>query len=134
MPDHHDPARPTPTPGQLRGLSDAQIRDFSDTMKRIAAIYAASFRRMVEAFKPLLEWANSAEGRAFLARAELAAAARGRMEPQLCCRCLCGFTHPGESPCEGALPQSEITLLRFGDHDVPACPPCAALQPDRIKK
>lgn len=113
------------TPQRQAPPDEEFLRRFTEVAGEVVAVYKRQWRWIVEACKPLLEWADSPEGRAVMARMEVAAYARGQLPRELDCRCFCGVNHPGTWPCDGSALESEIVTLRFGDHDVPICPPCA---------
>jgi hypothetical protein len=78
--------------------------------------------RVMEAARPLVEFAQSPEGQALIAARP--------PEPLESCHCLCGIQHPGETLCEGVELEGEVVKVHFrsrtvGPCDVPMCRPCA---------
>jgi hypothetical protein len=91
--------------------------------KAMTKALTPAIRQCYTAVQPLLDWANSPEGRAALAAYETA----GQLAA---CHCLCSHNHPDRALCLGEAPTSELTVIRYrtpdlGPQDVPMCPPCA---------
>lgn len=119
--------------GQLAAIGRAAQQP-SPEMTRLAAgmraaaeafgaAYMPGIRRVMEAMRPLVEFANSPRGQAIIAAHE------ARKAAGLCCgepcHCLCAQNHPGRSLCRGETPAAEIEVVMFGGVGVPMCSACA---------
>lgn len=83
--------------------------------------YREAFRKVSEAFRPLVEWAQTPEGQAALAEVGL------RFSLQTC-RCLCQVAHAhredGQGLCVGEATTRVVFPAPWGAEPVPMCAPC----------
>lgn len=110
----------------------AAIRQMRESWMQAAEQMNAMVRRLALSLQPLVEIANSPEGRALVALHE-AGLLPARAEH---CRCLCGIAHPGEHPCWGAVPPKQMRRVpirseTLGEVRVSMCPACAELSSGR---
>lgn len=87
--------------------------------------YREAFRKVSEAFRPLVEWAQTPEGQAALAEV-------GRRFSLPTCRCLCQVTHAhrmvnedGQGLCVGEATTRGVFPAPWGWQPVAMCGPCA---------
>jgi hypothetical protein len=76
------------------------------------AVHQETMRRhwgpLVDAMRPLTQWALSTEG-----QVALASMAEAR-EAEQACHCFCAVSHPGQWPCEGYVLADEVVAVRCG--------------------
>jgi hypothetical protein len=104
---------PQPSPDEVRQALIHFVNVYSAAVNQARA-------RLVEAWRPFMEWAASPAGRALLA-----AHAAERTQAEQGCHCLCFRNHPGSRPCQGFVRAAEVVTVRFGATDVPMCAACA---------
>ena len=98
-------------------------RQVQTTAEALTTAFTPIVQRCFATVQPLLDWANSPEGRAVLATYET--------HSQLtACHCLCGHNHPGRPLCLGEVPAGELATVTYrtrehGAQDVTMCRPCA---------
>jgi hypothetical protein len=110
------PKVPTVDPEQLAAAFRPVMQAMRQTVERLS-----------ESFRLVAEFAATPQGQDTFT---LSGAEASRADPEQGCNCLCAKNHPGEWPCLGFVPTSEVRTVRFGNTDVPMCPPCAgALSP-----
>jgi hypothetical protein len=103
----------------------AARRRFTEAFGVTASTIRRHWRPLVDAMRPLTQWALSPEG-----QAALAVMAEARQAEQAC-HCFCAMSHPGHWPCEGYVLVEEVVAVRCGERDVPMCPPCATARTGR---
>jgi len=108
-------------PGGIRPRPQ-DLRRLTDAMREVVLTQREAMQRLAEAWRPLTEWARSPQGQAALA------AAQEVREATRICHCLCASNHPDQFPCQGDVLAAEVVTVRFGDTDVPLCPPCAQVR------
>lgn len=106
----------------------ASMRQVRETWAKFAEQMIPVMQRLAREMQPLVEVANSPEGRALIALHE-AGLLPARTEH---CHCLCGVNHPGVHPCWGPVPPTRLQRVAvqsptLGEVQVSMCPACADL-------
>lgn len=98
-----------------------------DAFAQVAALISAAFQRAAAALRPLIDFADSPQGKAMIA------AHRRRVRLGLndteACHCLCQLRHPGHEVCQGEVLRRTLLPVQIGVVAVSMCPRCVAAQP-----
>jgi hypothetical protein len=111
-------------------MNDTMAETVENIRRQMAAAIPAvqaTARAMVQILQPLVDWANTPEGRAQLAFRE---AFYDALDAIPDCHCLCQLAHPSRpGVCLGqhsAVTERLIQSPTLGDVWVPLCAPCSA--------
>ncbi|WP_160051069.1 DUF6372 family protein [Nocardiopsis sp. FR26] len=103
----------------IREQKERVLAEFARVREHISARFA----RLVEAARPLAEWANSPEGRAQLEEWRQEREAEARRQS---CHCACQISHGQLGVCTGEATRTLVSRSpALGRVDIPMCSPCA---------
>lgn len=119
---------------EAREQFERRTAELGRQMKTAIEAFGKAFTPVIQqhmrALKPLIEWANSPEGKAAITAYYAEHGIYPRVREVQGCNCFCTHNHPGEQVCLGEVDAAEVRTVRYGSDvtgpvDVPMCPPCA---------